>query len=119
MSYVNLSGTRLCDDDLASVDGLPDIDVLDLSGTLVTDAGLTHLCQLKRLQVLVIDGTYITDHGLTTLRQALPGVAIVISRTFVPTGPHKLAADVSEVARRPHLASPACEENSELLETTR
>lgn len=85
MSYVNLSGTRLSDDALESLDGLPDVDVLDLSGTLITDAGLVHLCRLQRLQMLVLDGTHITDGGLTVLRQALPGVAIVISRTFKAT----------------------------------
>lgn len=82
MSYVNLSSTRLGDDDLACLDGLSDVDVLDLSGTLVTDAGLSHLWQLKRLQVLMLDGTQVTDRGLAALRQALPDLAIVISHTL-------------------------------------
>lgn len=82
MSYVNLSSTRLCDDDLARLDGFSDVDVLDLSGTLVTDAGLIHLHHLARLQVLVLDGTQVTERGLAALRQALPELSIVISCTF-------------------------------------
>ncbi|HVX12107.1 MAG TPA: hypothetical protein VHC22_13080 [Pirellulales bacterium] len=81
MSYVNLSGTRISDQDLAEMDGLSDVDVLDLSGTQVTDAGLLHLKRLGRLQMLVLDGTHVTETGLDELRQALPGIAILRSKT--------------------------------------
>lgn len=82
MSYVNLSSTRLCDDDLACLEELSDVDVLDLSGTLVSDAGIAHLQRLTRLQMLVLDGTHVTVDGLAALRRALPELAIIMSRPF-------------------------------------
>jgi hypothetical protein len=77
MSYINLSNTHIGDDDLACLEGLSDIAVLDLSCTAVTDAGLVHLKHLGGLQMLVLVGTQVTESGLRELRQALPGLAIL------------------------------------------
>jgi hypothetical protein len=87
MSYVNLSGTRICDDDLTCLEGLSDVDALDLSGTLVTDAGMAHLQRLTGLQMLILDGTRVTAGGVAALRRALPDLSIVISRPFPPSVP--------------------------------
>lgn len=80
MSYVNLSSSRIGDNDLVNLEDLPDVEVLDLSGTGVTDAGLRHLKHLTGLQFLVLDGTQVTPGGLNELRKALPGVAIFFSQ---------------------------------------
>jgi hypothetical protein len=80
MSYVNLSSTRIGDNDLKELEDLDDVEVLDLSGTDVTDAGLSHLARLPRLQMLVLSGTHVTPAGIDTLRQSLPAVAILFSR---------------------------------------
>lgn len=80
MSYINLSGTRIRDADLAELGELSDIDALDLSGTRISDAGLRHLKRLTRLAMLVLDGTDVTPAGVDDFRRALPAVAVVYAR---------------------------------------
>ena len=92
MSYVNLSSTHIGDDDLACLEGLSDIAVLDLSCTEVTDAGLIHLKHLDRLQMLILVGTQVTEAGLRELRQALPGLAVLASPAPAPRPPRFLPA---------------------------
>ena len=77
MSYVNLSGSRIGDAELACFADLPDVEVLDLSDTNVTDAGLAHLKGLTAMQMLILDGTRVTQDGIKMLRRALPRITIL------------------------------------------
>lgn len=65
---VELDGTTVSDQDLASLANSPDIEELRLGGTSITDRGLDQLLSLKELQRLDISLTGITDAGLERLR---------------------------------------------------
>ncbi len=65
---VELSGTRVTDDDLKHLRGLSGPGRLWLGGTRITDAGLEHLAGLSRLYTLDLERTKITDAGLRHLR---------------------------------------------------
>jgi hypothetical protein len=65
------------DADLANLEDLRDVEVLDLSGTEVTDAGLEYLKGLVQLQMLLLAQTRVTDAGVRRLREFLPQTAIL------------------------------------------
>jgi Leucine-rich repeat (LRR) protein len=63
-----LSGpSRLGDEQLEHLQGLPGLRVLDLSYSQVSDAGLVHLDGLARLEQVDLSHTRITDAGLEHL----------------------------------------------------
>ena len=64
---VSFMGTEVTDADLACLEHLPDLRVLDLSRTGITDAGLVHVKGLAKLEELELDGTRVTDAGLAHL----------------------------------------------------
>ncbi|MEN6450635.1 MAG: hypothetical protein ABFC96_09105 [Thermoguttaceae bacterium] len=68
--------TKPGDDDLANLEPLSELAVLDLAGTPVTDAGLRHLKGLKKLRRLDLSGTQVTMEGVEELQRALPGLRI-------------------------------------------
>ena len=57
VTAVSLTGGSHDDDDLAVLDDLPNIHLLDLQDTNVTDAGLAHLSGLSELERLNLKGT--------------------------------------------------------------
>ncbi|MEN6450633.1 MAG: hypothetical protein ABFC96_09095 [Thermoguttaceae bacterium] len=86
------SPTKPGDDDLANLEPLKDLEILNLSGSPVTDAGLKHLQELKNLHHLTLTGTLVTVDGVDKLRRALPHVGIVYApgtgpRPRPPKGP--------------------------------
>jgi Leucine-rich repeat (LRR) protein/tRNA A-37 threonylcarbamoyl transferase component Bud32 len=56
------------DDELAQIEPLTSLLVLQLSGSPVSDAGLVHLQKLTNLSVLFLNGTKVTDAGLERLK---------------------------------------------------
>lgn len=52
------------DAQLANLQGMRGLRLLDLSGTRVTDAGMVHLQDLQRLETLAVWDTAITDAGM-------------------------------------------------------
>lgn len=69
VTWLNLAGTDVSDEDLAQVAKLKNLTKLHLERTGVTDAGLEHLVNLGHLQYLNLYGTGVTDAGLEPIRQ--------------------------------------------------
>ena len=67
LAELDLSTTKIGDEQLASVAGLSNLATLNLSQTAITDAGLDHLAHLEKLTSLNLYGTKITDAGLAKL----------------------------------------------------
>ena len=64
LRVLNLSGTRVTDDDLAEVAQLKYLEVLALQDTRVSGAGLEKLAGMQRLNVLNLSNSRITDADL-------------------------------------------------------
>ena len=60
-------GSQVRDDQLAHLQGMQSLQVLDLSRTPVTDAGLVHLQSLEALDTLMLWDTAVTDAGVALL----------------------------------------------------
>lgn len=73
VTWLNLAGTDISDDDLAQVAKLKNLTKLHLERTAISDAGLQHLCTLANLQYLNLYGTKVTDAGLATI-ELLPQI---------------------------------------------
>jgi hypothetical protein len=65
--HLDLSRTKVTDQDLAHIANLPNLRKLELNNTGVTDTGLAHLQGLKTLESLNLYGTSVTDAGLRSL----------------------------------------------------
>jgi hypothetical protein len=65
--HLDLSRTRVTDQELAHIADLPNLRKLELNNTKVTDTGLAHLQGLKSLETLNLYGTSVTDAGLRSL----------------------------------------------------
>jgi hypothetical protein len=66
---IDLHKTAITDADLARLEGLKSLRVLNLYGTKITDAGVQSLSNLTSLQTLYLNGTGVTDAGLQYLQQ--------------------------------------------------
>jgi hypothetical protein len=67
LQALHLNGTKVSDEGLADLDGLP-LQVLNLNDTQITDAGLAHLSDSRDLSSLYLANTLITDEGLAHLK---------------------------------------------------
>lgn len=67
LTWLNLGGTEITDDQLATIGGLKNLTRLHLENTYVTDEGLRHLKELAYLEYLNLYGTRITDAGMHAL----------------------------------------------------
>jgi hypothetical protein len=65
---IDLHKTAITDGDLARLDGLKSLRILNLYGTKITDAGLQSLSGLNSLQTLYLNDTGVTDAGLQYLQ---------------------------------------------------
>ncbi len=68
LENLDLAGTKITDDGLASIKDHIYLLHLYLSKTSITDAGLVHLTNMKDLRSLDLSGTKLTDKGLAHLR---------------------------------------------------
>ena len=66
---LNLSGTRVQDDDIELLARHQYLVDIDLSRTRISDAGLQHLSSLKGINNLNLNNTSITDNGLSKLHR--------------------------------------------------
>jgi hypothetical protein len=64
---VSLTKTSVTDDDLAVLEKLPDLEILDLTETKITSKGLAHLEGMRRLKSLFLFKTFVDDGGLAHL----------------------------------------------------
>ena len=62
-----LESSKITDDGMRDISGLPDLKELDLRGTPITDDMVTHLARLAKLRRLVLAQPRITDRGLEQL----------------------------------------------------
>jgi hypothetical protein len=72
LQYLQLSGTRVGNADLAHLQGLTGLRVLWLYDTRVGDAGLIYLRGLRGLRVLNLRSTLVSGGGVDALQQHLP-----------------------------------------------
>jgi YHS domain-containing protein/uncharacterized membrane protein len=66
--WLDLAGTKVTDDGLATLSTMPNLTRLHLQRTAITDEGLVHLEKLAKLTYLNLYGTKVTDEGLKYLR---------------------------------------------------
>lgn len=74
---IDISNSRVTDDDLRHVKEMPQLRWIDLSNTNVSDEGLEHLVGLTRLRELHLNGSRCTPEGIKKLQQALPKCEII------------------------------------------
>jgi hypothetical protein len=74
---VDLSHSRVTDEDLDALHEFQKLRVLDLSGTRVTDVGLQQLVDLTELQQLNLSQTAVSKAGVKKLQRALPNLQII------------------------------------------
>jgi len=77
--------SKVTDAGLASLNGLPQVQVVSLWGTQVSDAGLENLKSLTNLTVLDLRETKVTDAGVKKLQQKLPKCKIIPAGTTHPS----------------------------------
>jgi internalin A len=68
MTKASLRNTKITDEDLTCLKGLPSLQELDLSHTTVTNKGLVHLATCAKLTKLNLSFTNVNDHGLKHLQ---------------------------------------------------
>jgi hypothetical protein len=73
---LELKRNAITDTGLEHLKGLAELESLNLFDTQVTDAGLQHLTGLKRLQKIFLFNTKVTPDGAAQLRKAIPGVVV-------------------------------------------
>lgn len=69
--------TKITDDDLTCLEGLPRIALLDLQATDISDAGVEHILKIRKLERIDIKRTKITDEGRNLLKQHFPDLDFV------------------------------------------
>lgn len=73
---VDLTGTKVTDDDLREIVRLSELTDLRANDTQITAAGLAHLANLPRIKqlelTLYIDGNDVSDTEVASLRNAFP-----------------------------------------------
>jgi hypothetical protein len=80
LKRLDLSSTRLTDDDLKSLKMVPNLEALDLDHNLLSDAGLPALAALKQLKWLDIQSTGVTAHGIIELLKKVHVESIAITK---------------------------------------
>jgi len=99
VSEIDLSGTKVTDDDLRLLSNLAELRTLNLHRTGISDAGLEHLKDLKNLTTLTIGDTRITNAGLKALTRLEQLQFIGLH------GTHVNDAGVKHLTAFPHLKS--------------
>ncbi|MHC4995645.1 MAG: c-type cytochrome domain-containing protein [Planctomycetota bacterium] len=73
---LHLENTQVSDAGLAHLKGLEQLEYLNLYGSKVTNAGLNHLRGLKNLKKLYLWQTEVNDTGVRRLKRALPNLVV-------------------------------------------
>ena len=83
LSALNLNDTNTDDSVLAHLGQMPRLNTLELRSTQVTDEGLSHLSKLQKLHGLNLSRTQITDAGLSSLSKLRELQTLDLSQTRV------------------------------------
>jgi hypothetical protein len=67
--WLNVSHTRITDQQMAGIARLDNLRVLYLNNTAITDSGLSQVTRLPELRMLSLVGTHITDQSIPTFLQ--------------------------------------------------
>jgi len=86
VAWLDLGATKVTDQGLASLAGLPNLTRLHLQRTAIGDAGLAHLAKLTHLEYLNVYGTKVTDEGLKPLAGIKTLRSIYVWQTGVTAG---------------------------------
>jgi hypothetical protein len=78
--YTPTALSRNADAELAAMNVLSDLEVLDLAHSEVTDEGLEHVAKFGKLRVVDLRSTKVTPEGVTQLRNVLPQCKIIHPR---------------------------------------
>jgi hypothetical protein len=81
LRVVRLMDSKVTDDDLAKLAGLPGLEELYLSRTAIGDRGLAHIAKMKSLQRLDLFATLITDEGFAQLKDQTELVRLGVGDT--------------------------------------
>jgi hypothetical protein len=73
---VNLSNSRVADDDLKELRNIQNLKGLDLTNTRITDQGLKQIEALKSVTSLTLTGTPTTRDAREALRKARPDMTV-------------------------------------------
>ncbi len=76
VQMLDLSDSKVTDAGIEHLKGLVELEWLDLRNTKVTDAALKNLKGLPQLKLLRLAGTNVTTEGVAKLQQALPNCKI-------------------------------------------
>lgn len=83
VTFVNLSGTKVRDEQLAILARLPHLRKVWLHAAPIGDAGLAHLRELEHLEQVVLSQTKVTDRGLDVLKERKTLREVYLSETAV------------------------------------
>ena len=98
LTWLNLSDTKITDDDLKVIAQFPNLSRLRLENNEVTDAGILHLTVLSHLESLNLYNNRITDAGLILLEKLPALTRVYLWKTDVTEdGISKLRANRPEV----------------------
>ncbi len=86
---LNLSQTRLGNEDLRMLSGLADLTTISLAEMQISDKGLAHLAPLSKLQSLDLTRTHVTGAGLADLAAATQLTQLLL--TYAPVKSEHLA----------------------------
>lgn len=77
LDVIGLEGTRITDEGLNHLRGLPMLDNVDLTNTSISDAGLEILAKIESLEYIHLASTAVTAEGVARLENALPKCEVV------------------------------------------
>jgi len=95
LTDLGLSGTRVTDEELNVIVGLPRLSVLRLNDTQVDDRCVDSIIGAKSLSHLFVCNTRITKDGLQRIREALPTLRIQARRIYVAITPAMASAGLA------------------------
>jgi membrane-associated protease RseP (regulator of RpoE activity) len=96
---VNFSDTHIGDDDLKTVEVLPQLKALILARTKVTDTGLRHIEGLTQLRSLLLEDTRVTDAGLAHIKPLVHLTDLMLDNTQVTDAGLKQIGGLVELRR--------------------
>jgi Leucine-rich repeat (LRR) protein len=103
---LNLTGTRVTDDDLKHLSVMTNLEMINLDGTQVTDVGLVHLANLKRLKFVRLSRTQITDSGLMHLKGLRNLERLYFNRTNISDVGFKHLEELPKLIRVEYMGTP-------------
>jgi hypothetical protein len=74
--FLKLNGTQISDGAVATLERMPELELLDVSGTRLTDGGLWQLRKASALERIAVGGTRVTEEGIDRFLEARADVEV-------------------------------------------